>query len=260
MPFPETAINFLQGIDPPGDQDIRVGRFYQCYDILLSHNDCPLAANWGHAKAHIAAISENGRFDHNSRITRGFLEQFMILPQLAYEPPPTDYGAVYLLAMLWGYGSTGNKPAKDGPAKLFVSTQTDGALAKLELVANFVMVGGLAKAFDLFCLPNGDCKLRETGPSFGSKFLYAVGLALDDDIQTRPLVFDSRIDRSLKALMNLAPVNDQNRVAMEEWIRMTTGEHYAAYCACMAETAPLINQAWSAYVLEQLLFEHNGQF
>jgi len=159
--------------------------------------------------------------------------------------------------MLWGFGET----AKDGPAKLFVSTQTQLAEAKLTRVANQVLAGNLAAAFDDFCLTEGSSKLKQVATSFGTKFIFAVGMGLHRNA-IRPLVYDGRIGAAIKSLKTHFPA-EMTR-AIFPWLEdVKCGTNYLAYCACINETAVLMNPVgaepndhWDAYKLEQLLFQH----
>lgn len=239
MPLAQVALEILSHFAPPGDQEICVGEFYECYDILLSSNACPLSEQWNVAKTCITP----GALAANSIITRQHLNN-------ASNQVEPNWPAVYLLAMVWGFGSVVDTPAKDGPAKLFVSTQTTGAEERIIRTANLVLGGNLQDAFGGLCKADGANKLRQIGSSFGTKYLYAVGLRNPADANPKPLVFDARVKRSLRALPGGPPA----------WLPMNQPNHYHDYCACMGESADILGDAWTAYNLEQLLFEHNGDF
>lgn len=144
MPFPPAVVNRLAQFSGPNVQSVRVGEFHQCFDVLLSHQSCPLNLSWAKAKLHLAAHDNNAGFKASTIVSRTCLRAAAVDRQ-------PDWPAVYLLAMIWGFGETNGKPAKDGPPKLFVSTQTADVAIKLDKVAAEVVAGNLAASFDAIC-------------------------------------------------------------------------------------------------------------
>lgn len=252
MPFPPAVVNRLAQFSGPNVQSVRVGEFHQCFDVLLSHQSCPLNLSWAKAKLHLAAHDNNAGFKASTIVSRTCLRAAAVDRQ-------PDWPAVYLLAMIWGFGETNGKPAKDGPPKLFVSTQTADVAIKLDKVAAEVVAGNLAASFDAICTQDGGAKLRQMGTSFGTKFLFIVGMRLRQEA-VHPLVFDRRIAKALLALRAGFP-DDLNATDFP-WFKVADGAEYQSYCSCIKETAALMNKVeggfydqWDSYKLEQLLFE-----
>ena len=257
MHFPPQAITHLAAFSAPIEQAVHVGKFIECHDILLSHS--PLAIDWDKVKEHISLHNGGNTLSSNSIITRECLA--------VDEFQQPNWPAVYLLSMVWGFGETNGRPAKDGPAKLFVSTQTPQAAQRINNAAGRVLAGDLAGAFDSLCVIDGASKLSEIGPSFGTKFLFAVGMHLALFLPTqnpiRPLVYDARIKKALDKLFASFQANMPAQDFL--WMDVKEGVHYEAYCACISESATLMNRNsravhvhWDAYKLEQLLFEQAG--
>lgn len=92
-----------------------------------------------------------------------------------------------LLTVAWGKGSD-----VCGPCVAFEALSTDGADEKLEQV-----VGAMSenRVLDAYSLLASECRLREIGPSFGTKFLYFLGAR--SDVEPMPLILDSIVGARL---------------------------------------------------------------
>jgi hypothetical protein len=251
MPFPPAVIQHLANFGAPAEQVVPINKFFECYDILLSHQACPLRQTWTETKAHLAAQNGNLPLGGDTNITRNCLSG-------AVAVPVPNWPVVYLLTMLWGFG----KRDKAGPAKLFVSTKTPDVAGKIVTVAELVLAGNLVAAFNGFCVNGGGSKLREVGKAFGTKFLFVAGMQLPPTV-IRPLVFDDNIKKALAALRAHFP--DHLNAVNFPWFKVRNGAEYEAYCTCINETAAAMNGIegaahvhWDAHKLEQLLFEHKA--
>jgi hypothetical protein len=251
MPFPPAVIQHLANFGAPAEQVVPINKFFECYDILLSHPACPLHQTWTETKAYLAAQNENLPLGVNTNITRNCLSG-------AVAVPVPNWPVIYLLTMLWGFGERD----KAGSAKLFVSTKTPDVAGKIVAVAELVLAGNLVAAFNGFCVNGGDSKLHEVGKAFGTKFLFVAGMHLPPDA-IRPLVFDENIKKALAALRAQFP-HDLDAMAFP-WFDVNNGAEYESYCSCINEAAAAMNEIegaanvhWDAYKLEQLLFEHQA--
>ena len=217
-------------------QNIRIGRFFICYDVLLSSQRLGLEKEWARVKKYIALNNNDANeVGPRSAIARESLER-----SRNSGSGGLNWMEIYILSMLWGYGETNGRPAKDGPTKLFVSLATPDSNEIICQAAKFICDGDIKAGFELFCA--GDRHLEEVGVAFGTKFLFAVGLTVPN-AQVKPLVFDSRIKNSLEAL------------GYE--INALDATEYLVFCREMADIATRITVPVDK--LEQFLFEANGK-
>ena len=226
-----------QAVPKLNPQRIRIGRFLPCYDRLLSDPTLGFREEWEWAKRFIARRNKAKVVNESHLISRPDLKE-------AAGQCAGNWTRVYILAMLWGYGASTGQPAKDGPAKLYLSLRTQDARNIIERAAGEIIQGNLEAGFTHFCI--GESKLKEVGVSFGTKFLFAVGL-VGNAVDVKPLVYDARIHKSLEALDYNYPAPSGLRAA-----------DYVRYCNLMSWLAKQINA--DAGQLEQLLFEKKGNF
>lgn len=217
-------------------QVIRVGGFYACYDRLLTDPDLGFAEDWARVKEFLEEQNSYRNANDDSKITRD------VLKTAANTWVNKHWARLFIFTMIWGYGGAPGKEPKDGPAKLYMSLRTKDSRAIIDKCANLVTEGKLQESFAEFC--KGVKKLDQVGPAFGTKFLFSVGLPSSEET-TKPLIYDSRIFKSLKALGY--PARETDRL---------TSDGYVQYCEFMKTCSD--DLGCKAYDLEQFLFT-NGE-
>lgn len=216
-------------------QAIPIGKFFPCYDRLLSDPELRFEKEWNWVKTFVAERNHRAEPTSESIITRSDLK-------LAATACEGNWVRLYLIVMLWGYGGAKNRALKDGPTKTYVSLRTANARATIDSTAAYVARGEIGTGYDRFC--RGSDKLNEIGPAFGTKFLYAVGLGVEKGI-IKPLVYDNRIQNSLDALLEITGKPG-----------LLKHSDYLTYCEFMRQCATAID--CNVYDLEQRLFELGG--
>jgi hypothetical protein len=98
-----------------------------------------------------------------------------------------DARQLFLASMIWGYGTVGY-----GAYRTRHMLSTPGADEQLQAAIQSVASGQLIEAYQAL-------QLYKCGPSFMSKFLYAIGLRIG--ATSLPLILDSIVARSLQRLL-----------------------------------------------------------
>jgi hypothetical protein len=246
MPFSKESQKLLAKLRCPKPQTIPIGKLFESHDILLSHNSNPFVKQWQVVKKRIELENTNVALP-NWKISRCAIEK-------AATACSVDWVELYILTMVWGFGATDD----GGPYKLRTSLCASGARNAIEGTAEMVLRGELASAFDNFCTAKGKGRLPETGESFGSKFLYAVGLNSrwkDCNFGYQPLVFDGKIISSLKGLGYWPERFKDNGKRYKNNKPVFDGGLYVKYCEDIATEAARLH--WPSTALEQSLFENS---
>jgi hypothetical protein len=251
MPFSPAAQAILDKIldklPPQKPQATPIAKLLECHDILLSHASNPFRDQWAAVKARIESHNKD-KEQRKWTISRDMIEK-------TARASSVDWIEVYILTMVWGFGASDD----GGPYKLRTSLRADRAKQKIEETAEMVLKGELCRAFDHFCTAKGEGHLPETGESFGSKFLYAVGLNSrwkDLKYEYQPLVFDSKIIASLNGVLAYWPKRFKgNGEPYKNNKPVYDGGLYRQYCEDIANQASRLKMTSTA--LEQSLFENN---
>jgi hypothetical protein len=210
-------------------QNIPIQKYLKCYERLL--HDKP---SWIRAYEWL-----NGK----TMVSRDDIKTLAAVCNNKTQGWPT----LFTISMLWGYGQND----KAGPVKLFFALNTNGAEDIINETAMYVIQGNLAKAFVAI---RG---LDEIGPSYGTKFLFAIGQAYQ--LQPQPLVLD---DRLAEALRNWWGEDEADtRFALKDRRRLSSKakqravEGYVEYCREIQNLAGQLNPVSSPEQVEQFLFE-----
>lgn len=132
-------------------------------------------------------------------ITRGDLAQ---LARIAKRRRDDDSArALFLGAMLWGYGTVGY-----GPYRTARMLGAPNARKVLVATLHYVLAGQIRKAYEEFRLP-------WCGPAFFTKYFYFAGL--ESDLRPRPLILDTVVANVLERWLRVG-VNGIARVVREK--------------------------------------------
>lgn len=153
---------------------------------------------------------------------------------------------LFVATMIWGFGDKDEA----GPVKLFLAVRTPGFDDTLKKCAEEVAQGHLACAF---------CSIRELneiGPSFGTKFLYALGVS--SQLKVKPLVLDGVVTKALQRGMG---EDEANRRFLLDKLYYTSakakaeaGKAYQHYCESMSQWAKDLDDGITSEQLELFLF------
>jgi hypothetical protein len=155
-----------------------------------------------------------------------------------------SWTALFMVTMLWGYGDRD----KAGPTKLFLSLTTPKADSIIRASAEHVRGSG-----DFLPALDEIWKLDQCGFSYGTKWLFAVGLSCPYSI--RPLVMDSNVAAALCELRgrNLA----EALYGVSAWRRAEVKAGYARYCADMGNWAAVLK--CRSDQIERFLYENSSK-
>ena len=212
-------------------QRIRVERYFECYNLLLARNP-----SWE------AAVSWLGE---RREISRDNLKQLATSCQIG----SNRWSTLFVVTMLWGYGENDDS----GPVKLFFAlVKTPNAERVIDATANYVNDGDLANAF----IKIRD--LRMIGTSYGTKFLFAVGLG--SQVDPKPLVLDNKLTKALCNWWGKEVADKQFDLLVKDRSNpkglQRAAKGYMAYCSEIQVIANKLNPPCPPEQLEQFLFEN----
>lgn len=101
----------------------------------------------------------------------------------------TQVKKLFLATMIWGFGTVGY-----GPYRTHLMLADPAADQMLQETLERITVGDIIGSYRHF-------KLNKCGPSFMTKFLYFIGLGMEE-MNPKPLVLDSRVAKAFQILIN----------------------------------------------------------
>lgn len=161
-----------------------------------------------------------------------------------------DLPALFAATMAWGWGRQ-----RFGPKNIAAALAEPQLQKRLEDSADLVSAGKLGEAYDL--LSNEDTRLPGVGEAFFTKWLWAVGLALNPCPEPVPLILDSKVWNSIRALPWRPPGG--RRSTSRPW--SARAERYLAYCRLAAAHPPATSAGTVQFdrtAFEDALFDWNG--
>ena len=209
-------------------QSIRIEKLFECYDRLLFDNNAWLEAkNW---------------LSKKKFITRDDLRNLATDCSTSKKA----WSVLFIVTMLWGYGEKDDS----GPVKLYFALKTPDASRIINNTAGLISLGKLTEGFLEIR------KLNEIGGSYGTKYLFSVGLAFN--LNPRPLVLDRKVEKSLKALWGDDAEKYfrlKERTYTYEKGAMRAADGYLKYCIALETAAAKLTNPVTPVLLEQFLFE-----
>jgi hypothetical protein len=225
--------NQIAALDPPL-QKFSFARFNRIYQRLFQGSPA-----WNRLHPYISQPNWVSRAD-------------LATMSVAAKNGTLGWDSLFIATMIWGYGNSD----KGGPTKLFLALETPDATNIIADAAALVLQASLPGA--LVCIR----RLDETGISFGTKFLYAAGMA--SSVRPKPLVLDRKVITALQHGLGEAIANEQFGLnaayhSHEAGIERASNG-YASYCAALDDWANRLGSGITAEKLELFFFEKADSF